>query len=114
MKSERHAPWSDVCDLITFSSVKDADGYEELTEVKHRMFCNWEDGVSQSEFYLSDKAGMRASAQVELHKVDLIEAWPSGMGGERFVDFNGVRYRVLRNFPQSFDTQTLILTEVIR
>ena len=114
MKAGLHTPWSDVAELITFSSVKDDDGYETLTETKHTVFCNWEDGVSQSEFYLSDKAGMRASAQVELHKVDLIEIWPEGMGGDRFVDFQGVRYRVLRHFPQSFDTQTLILTEVIR
>lgn len=107
--------WIDATvDLITFTSIKDADVYETLAEVKHPVFCKFQDGVSQSEFYLSDKAGMRASAQVELHKIDLIEVWPSGMGGDRFVDFNGVRYRVLRDFPQSFDTQMLILTEVIR
>lgn len=114
MRAALHTPWSDTADLITFTSVKDADGYETLTETKHPVFCHWEDGVSQSEFYLSDKAGVRASAQVEIHKIDMIEAWPAGMGGERFVDFGGVRYKVLRSFPQSFDTQTLILTEVIR
>lgn len=114
MKAGLHTPWSDVCDLITFSSTRDAEGFETETETLHPVFCHWEDGVSQSEFYLSDKAGMRASAQLEVHKIDLIEIWPQGMGGDRFVQFNGARYRVLRHFPQSFDTETLILTEVIR
>lgn len=114
MKDLRHTPWSDTVDLITFSSVKDSDGFETLTEVKHTVYASWQDGVSQSEYYLADKAGMRATAQVEIQKVDMLEVWASGSGGERFVDFNGLRYKVLRDFPQSFDTQTLILTEVIR
>lgn len=113
MKAPLHAPWSNTVDLIVFASAQDAEGYETLTETPHTVFCNWSDGVSQSEFYLSDKAGMRASAQVEIHKIDMQDAWPRGTPGERFVDFNGQRYRVLRDFPQSFDTQTLILAEVI-
>lgn len=114
MKDLRHTPWSDTAELITFTAVKDEEGFETLTEVKHLVFCSWQDGVSQSEYYLSDKAGMRASAQVEIWKADMLEIWPHGSGGERFVEFNGLRYKVLRDFPQSFDTQTLILTEVIR
>lgn len=114
MKANLHTPWSDTVDLISRSSAQGADGFEQISETAHTVFCNWQDGVSQSEFYLSAKYGMRAAAQVEVHKVDLLEAWPRGTVGERFVEFDGVRYKVLRSAAESFDTQTLILTEVIR
>lgn len=113
MKDNLHTPWSDVCELFVLPDNQDTEGYGVAAPVKKAVYCNWQDGVSQSEFYLSQKAGMRASAQVEIHKVDMLEAYPAGTGGERFVDFGGRHYKVLRDFPQSFDTQTLILTEVI-
>lgn len=114
MKENLHTPWSDVCDLYTLPDSQDAEGYGVGTEQRlSGVFCNWQDGVSQSEFYLSQKAGLRASAQVEIHKVDMLQAFPAGTAGERYVDFDGRSYKVLRDFPQSFDTQTLILTEVI-
>lgn len=114
MRDNLHTPWSDTVDLIAQRFTADQEGYENTAEAKHTVFCNWQDGVSQSEFYLSDKRGMRASAQVEIQKADMLEAWPRGTTGDRFVAFQGARYKVLRDFPQSFDTQTLILTEVVR
>lgn len=114
MKSGLYTPWAETVDLIAQAWVKDAEGYETLTEVPHTVFCNFEDGVSQSEYYLSDKAGMRASAQVEIYKADMLDAWPRGTTGDRIVDFKGQRYKVVRDFPQGYDTQTLILTEVVR
>lgn len=114
MRDMLHAPWSDEITLLGFSFDKDSDGFETVTAAEHIVFCNWQDGVSQSEFYLANKNGMRAAAQVEIHKADMLEAWPRGTPGKRFVIFRGDRYEVLRDFPQSFDTQTLILSEVIR
>lgn len=114
MKGNLHTPWSDTVTLLTEIETRDAQGYETAQKTPHVVFCNYEDGVSQSEYYLSSKNGMRATAQVEIHKADMLEVWPRGTPGERFVEFEGQRYRVLRDFPQSFDTQTLILSEVIR
>lgn len=114
MRDNLHTPWSDTVTLLGFSFTKDSDGFETAAETEKTVFCNWEDGVSQSEFYLANKNGMRAAAQVEIYKADMLEAWPRGTPGKRFVIFDGGRYEVLRDFPQSFDTQTLILSEVIR
>ena len=61
MKDNLHTPWSDVCDLYTLPDDQDAEGYGVAAPVKKSVYCNWQDGVSQSEFYLSQKAGMRAS-----------------------------------------------------
>lgn len=114
MKSSLYTPWAEQVDLIAKTCVKDSEGYESITEVPHTVFCNFEDGVSQNEFYLSDKAGMRASAQVEIYKADMLAVWPRGTTGDRIVEFKNQRYKVVRDFPQGYDTQTLILTEVVR
>ena len=114
--STLHTPWSDTITLIWREATKDASGFEQITE--HRstppLFCDWEDGVSQSEFYRSMKAGVQASAQAEVSTVDYLDFWPAGYSGNRLAEFNGRRYRIVRSFAQTFDSMTLILTEVIR
>lgn len=112
MKQSLHTPWSDEIRLLHFvgggtgGSIQDAQGYAKGTEVARTVFCTFEEGVSQKEFYLSSEAGLRAAASVELWTVDY--------EGEEFCEFCGKRYKVLRSFKSSFDCTTLILTEVIR
>lgn len=116
MSGALHTPWSDEITLIWRETSQGAGGFETATE--HRsdppLFCDFEDGVSQSEFYRSMKAGNRASAQAEVQTVDYFDFWPNGYTDLRFAEFNGRRFRILRSFPQTFDTLTLILEEVIR
>lgn len=114
MKNDLHTPWSDTVDLVTQVSNIDTEGFDAPTETLHTVLCNWQDGVSQSEYYLSNKAVMRAAAQVEIHKADIREVWPRGTEGTRFVVFEGTRFQVIRVAVESFDTITLILSEVIR
>ena len=63
-----HTPWSDEITLLRFSGEKNAAGYRnpETVASDPPLFCSFEDGVSQSEFYLSRKAGMQADAQAEV------------------------------------------------
>ena len=114
--STLHTPWSDEITLIWCENTQAASGFEGTIE--HRstppLLCDWEDGVSQSEFYQSMKAGVQASAQAEVSTVDYLDFWPAGYSGYRLAEFNGRRYRIVRSFPQTFDSLTLILTEVIR
>ena len=116
MNSILHTPWSDEITLIWVESGQAASGFENRME--HRstppLMCDWEDGVSQSEFYQSMKAGVQASAQAEVSTADYLDFWPAGCSGYRLAEFRGKRYRILRSFPQTFDSMTLILTEVIR
>ena len=106
MRDDMHTPWSDVIDLLTFADNQDPEGYGVQAARRRTLFCNWEEGVSQNEFYLSNKQGLQATDSVELQRVDY--------EGERFAEFEGRRYRVVRSFPASFDTITLILSEVVR
>ena len=114
--STLHTPWSDTITLIWRETTKDASGFEQITEHQSTppLFCDFEDGVSQSEFYRSMKAGVQADAQAEVQTVDYLDFWPEGYTNLRFAEFRNKRYRVIRSFPQTFDTLTLILQEVIR
>lgn len=96
----------DVCDLVTVTSAKDGEGYETLTEESVQVFCNWTDGVSQNEYYLSHKEGFEASASVDIITADYNK--------QKLVDFHGTRYRVIRAFQRRPDYTTLILEEVVR
>ena len=115
MSAMLHTPWSDTITLIRRDTTQDASGFETVTETRSTppLFCDFEDGVSQSEFYRSMKAGNQASAQAEVQTVDYLDFF-AGYTDLRFAEFNGRRYRILRSFPQTFDTLTLILSEVIR
>ena len=96
----------DVCDLISVSYVKDAEGYETKTETSTTHFCNWTDGVSQNEYYLAHKEGFRASASVEIFLDEYNK--------EKIVEFHGDRYNVIRMFTRKPDVAVLILEEVTR
>ena len=110
-----HTPWSDEITLIRRETTKDSSGFETVTEIRSTppLFCDFEDGVSQSEFYRSQKNGNQAAAQAEVQTVDYLDFF-EGYTDLRFAEFHGRRYRILRSFPQTFDTLTLILSEVIR
>lgn len=111
-----HVPWSDEITLIYRETTKAASGFESVEEIRSDppLFCSFQDGVSQSEFYRSMKAGVQADAQAEVTTVDYLDFWPEGYRDLRFAEFNGKKYRILRSFPQTFDSLTLILSEVTR
>lgn len=105
-RKELHTPWSDEIDLLTFTDNQDAEGFGVSTPKRRTLMCTFEEGTSQNEFYLSLKAGHQASASVTIQKVDY--------EGERFAEFSGRRFRVIRTFPASFDELTLMLEEIVR
>ena len=107
MRPNLHTPWSDEIGLVEFSAAQDAEGYFLPENPPMRMVIGtWEDGVSQSEFYNSMKAGLRANASVEI--------WTADYENERYVFFRKRFYLVVRAFQSSFDHLTLILQEVVR
>ena len=114
--SARNTPWSDELVLIWREQPDSASGFGAVTE--HRsdppLFCDFQAGVSQSEFYRSMKAGVQADAQAEIQSVDYFDFWPEGYTDLRFCEIRGKKYRIIRSFPQTFDTLTLILQEVVR
>ena len=111
-----HTPWPDDIVLIRMKGTADAAGYRnpEPVESNPPLLCSFEDGVSQSEFYLSRKAGYQASAQAEVWAADYDTFWPIGYAGRRLCRLRGRTYEIVRAFQSSMDTKTLILEEVLR
>lgn len=116
MKDYLHTPWSDDLTLIYEADNKDASGYRNPQQVRgdNPLLCNFIDGVSQSEFYRSRKAGMQADAEAEVWAVDYDDFWPDHYAGRRLCELRGKLYQVIRAFQTSMDHKTLILQEVIR
>ena len=116
MSAPLHTPWSDELTLIYEADAKDASGYRnpQLVRDTSPLLCNFVDGVSQSEFYRSRKAGMQADAEAEVWAVDYDSFWPEGYAGRRLCERHGTLYQVTRAFRSSLDYKTLILAEVIR
>lgn len=107
MRNTLHTPWSDEIGLLRFDPTQNANGYRADNVPDRRdVFCTFEEGVSQNEFYLSMKQGMQATASVEI--------WTADYQGEEFACFGKRFFRVLRAFQSGFDYTTLILSEVIR
>lgn len=96
----------DVIVLISHSYTKDTEGYETDTEIRREVFCHFQAGVSQNEFYLSHKEGFQASASVDIFEADYQK--------EKEAEFRGDKYRVIRMFQRQMDYVTLILEEVER
>jgi len=111
-----HTPWSDEITLIRLAETENANGYRNPEEVTADapLFCNFEDGVSQSEFYLSRKAGMQADAEAEVWTADWEAFWPDGYAERRLCSLRGRKYQIVRAFQSSQDITTLILSEVVR
>lgn len=107
MRDMMHTPWSDIVFLLSPDPETDDEGYNiPERKPRRRVFCTFEEGVSQSEFYQADKSGLRASASVEL--------WTADYNGEQLVLFSERLFQVIRAFQSGFDCTTLILSEVIR
>ena len=111
-----HTPWSDELVLIRYEGTKDAAGWRNPEPVRSDppLFCSFEDGVSQSEFYLSRKSGMQAAAEAEVWAADYDAFWPEGYAGRRQCELRGTKYEIVRAFQNTMDTKTLILQEVLR
>lgn len=99
-------PFSDVCDLIETTAVTDEDGYETQLEKATRVFCSVNRGAVRTEFYEAMKSGVELTVTAEL--------WESEYGGERLLDFEGSRYKVVRAYPTGHGTLELSCSEVVR
>lgn len=104
MKTNR-APFSDICELISVSTAKDADGYDIRTETEREVFCSISAGVSRTEMYEALKAGIKLSATAEV--------WEADYNRAELLEYEGIRYRIVRCYPSGYGTLELSLEEVV-
>lgn len=95
------AKWSDVITLIKSVPPTEAtneNGFaQQPTEQSRSVFCN-KKSVGYSEFYKSQQAGYKAELKVDIYLLDYKDFYPPDYLGERLVEFEDLRYKVLRTY----------------
>lgn len=99
-------PWMDDIVLITVTKSTDADGYITTTESRKTVHCTFSEGVNRTEFYEAMKAGVKASASVEV--------WSEDFQGETKAEFGGRTYGIVRSYETGRGTLDLTLSEEVR
>lgn len=99
------AKWSDVITLIkpvppTEATNENGFDLPSQDEQSRSIFCN-KKSVGYSEFYKSQQAGYKAELKVDVYLLDYKDFYPPDYLGERLVEFEGLRYKVLRTYESS-------------
>jgi len=90
--------------LIGQTFEEDDIGNQVPVETRTSLLCGLK-SVTRSEFYNAAAAGLRPSMVFEIHGYEY--------SGEQFVEFAGVRYRILRTYAIDFETLELTCERVI-
>lgn len=100
--------WSDILTLVKETDGgQDADGFPTPGEpIKTDVFCNMQ-SVKATEFFQAAERGVNAVHTAVLHSYEY--------SGEKFAEYNGVRYAVYRAYEkQDKETVELTLAENVR
>jgi hypothetical protein len=100
-----NTPFTDICTLIGIEKSHDADGYAVDIEKKSEVFCSVADGATRSEFYEALRNGIKLSITVEV--------WQDDYNGQQRIEYNSIKYRVVRGYPTGHGTLELSCSEVI-
>lgn len=92
-------------ELVQITEERDGDGYVVNTEYKKLVFADAQ-SVKREEFYSGMKAGIVLSATFVMMACDY--------ENQQYVDYDGVRYKVVRTYRTGRDQIELNCTEVAR
>jgi SPP1 family predicted phage head-tail adaptor len=92
--------WRNEVDLLTIKNDVDDIGDVVETVTRNTIFCN-EKSISQSEFYQAHAQGLKPQIKLVIKVADYNK--------EQVVEYEGVRYRVLRTFKSSSEDIELVL-----
>lgn len=79
--------------LLDKTVSRSGKGFARYNKDEGRVVLARVGGVSRSEFYTASAAGMKPSATFSVHPADYQD--------EKFLVYEGKRYRVLRTYPKS-------------
>ncbi len=97
---------NDVIKLVDYTTKTDADGYETRKETLTETRCDSGGGVTRTEFYEAYTAGLELSAAFQM--------WACDYDGQKEVEHNSKRYKVVRAFPLSDGAVQINCSEVKR
>lgn len=86
--------------LLDMTVIKSGKGFARYNKDTGRTVLATISGVSRGEFYSASAAGMKPSATFGVH--------PADYQNEKFLIYEGKRYKVLRSYPKSLRETELI------
>lgn len=97
--------WTGIINLLTKTAATSDDyGNRVVTEIKRQVFCDV-NSIRQSEFYQAHTIGLKP----ELYFV----VWALDYQGEQSIEYNSVRYEVLRTY-QKNDKLELVCRRAVK
>ena len=98
------ARWDKEIALIKQITFKDDDGFDATDEQKRGgIFAN-KKSVKRSEFYMANQAGIRADV--------IFEMWAADYDGEKIVEWDGKRFKVIRTYEPGEDKIELTCSDI--
>ena len=86
----------DVITLVAVSSTRGTNGYKAVTETSTKVYAD-KKSVTRSEFYEALRSGVEPTVVFELFTYDY--------ANQKYVDYDGVRYKVVRAYSKGDMTQ---------
>lgn len=90
--------------LIAQEFIEDEIGNQIPIETRKTVLCNVK-SVGRNEFYSAATAGLRPSIVFVMHRYEY--------NGEQQVEFEGVRYNVIRTYQKDIEEMELIVEKVV-
>jgi SPP1 family predicted phage head-tail adaptor len=93
--------FSDVINLVKITSAKN-DYFDIVqTETKRQVYAN-KKSIKMSEFYQAQVVGMKPEL--------VFEIWASEYDGEEYIEFDGVKYKIIRTYMKNVDILELVVS----
>lgn len=94
--------YRDVAQLIDTKTVTDPDGYRQETETRTEVYVDVQ-SVKRGEFYSGRQAGVELVISFMVRVCDF--------GGQRLIEYDGKRYRVVRAYTKDGELLELNCSE---
>lgn len=93
--------FSDVINLVKITNSKNEYFDIVQTETKRQVYAN-KKSIKMSEFYQAQVVGMKPEL--------VFEIWVSEYDGEEYIEFDGVKYKIIRTYLKSIDILEIVVS----
>lgn len=94
--------FSDVINLVKISNSKNEYFDIVQTETKRQVYAN-KKSIKMSEFYQAQVVGMKPEL--------IFEIWANEYEGEEYIEFDGIKYKIIRTYMKSVDILELVVSK---
>jgi len=94
--------FSDVINLVKITNSKNEYFDIVQTETKRQVYAN-KKSIKMSEFYQAQVVGMKPEL--------IFEIWANEYEGEEYIEFDGIKYKIIRTYMKNVDILELVVSK---